>query len=506
MNGTYASAIEFSERSRSQVVQNVVAATASVIGGVLIGTQSLIGFGSILAFPMAMFILARPVYGLMGIFFVVNVLFVVDRMQRIGFTLPVTGGTISATDLLYGLMIACVIWKWTMDKDVYYPRNRLGTPLFLLLAWAAICLFIGIASGNEVKKSMIEWRPLLYLSIFYLTVFLVRDEQTLVLVIKSFVIAYLATFALGFAIFVQGRKAIEYFTMGQIDPGQSILPRFTFVSSDLVLTLLFMSIGLIIFLRDQRYKIFLVMLSALLVVNLLLIQARTQILALFVGMTPIMILAPGLKRIKLIAAGFAGAMFMAVVIFSLAQTESGQKKIIDPILERFSGIYKQQTDVDQSLERRRMESEAIWPGIFKHPVIGNGFGSKWSSDPRWVTVYKHDPTYIHSSWLYFLFKMGAVGTILMLLLMFRASALALSIVRDPRKPFFRGIALGILATMPTFVFTGILQPTLWHFQMTPVIGFEFAVVVIMDDILRRKWIETGLADPQDTSKVLPYEN
>ena len=137
-----------------------------------------------------------------------------------------------------------------------------------------------------------------------------------------------------------------------------------------------------------------------------------------------------------------------------------------------------------------MESEAIWPGIFKHPVIGNGFGSKWSSDPRWVTVYKHDPTYIHSSWLYFLFKMGAVGTILILLLMFRASALALSIVRDPRKPFFRGIALGILATMPTFVFTGILQPTLWHFQMTPIIGFEFAVVVIMDHILSRRRMES----------------
>ena len=374
MNGAYASDIEFSERSRFQVVPNVVAAAASVIGGVLIGTQSLIGFGSILAFPMAMFILARPVYGLMGIFFVVNVLFVVDRTQRIGFTLPVTGGTISATDLLYGLMIACVIWKLTMDKDAYYPRNKLGKPLFLLLAWAAICLFMGITSGNEVKKSMIEWRPLLYLSIFYITVFLIRDERTLLLVIKAFFLAYLATFALGFAIFVQGRKAIEYFTAGQIDPGQSILPRFTFVSSDWVLTLLFISIGLIIFLRDQRYKTYLIVLSALLVLNLLLIQARTQILSLFVGMTPIIILAPGLKRIKLIAAGFAGVMVLAVVIFSLAQTESGQKKIVDPILERFSGIYKKQTDVDQSLERRRMESEAILPGIFKRPIIGNGFG------------------------------------------------------------------------------------------------------------------------------------
>jgi hypothetical protein len=86
--------------------------------------------------------------------------------------------------------------------------------------------------------------------------------------------------------------------------------------------------------------------------------------------------------------------------------------------------------------------------------------------------------------------MGAVGTILMLLLMFRASALALSIVRDPRNPLFRGIALGILATMPTFVFTGILQPTLWHFQMTPIIGFEFAVVVIMDHILSRRRMES----------------
>lgn len=496
MNETYATALGFSEPSRTRTTQKAIAGSASVMGGVLIGTQSLIGFGSILAVPVAVFFLARPVYGLIGIFFVVNVLFVVDRMQRIGFTLPVTGGTISATDLLYGLLTACVIWKWTMDKDIYYPSNKLGTPLFLLLAWAGICLFMGIAGGGEVKKSMIEWRPLLYLSIFYLTVFLVRDEATLMLVLKGFLFSYLATFALGFSIFVQGRKAIEYFTMGQIDPGQSILPRFTFVSSDFVLTLLFMAIGLIIFLRDQRYKIFLVILSSVLVLNLLLIQARTQILGLFIGMAPIIILAPGLKRIKIMAAGFAGIMFLAVAIFAIAQTESGQKKIIDPILERFSGIYKKQTDVDQSLERRRMESDAIWPGIVKRPLIGNGFGSKWTTDPKWVTVYKHDPTYIHSSWLYFLFKTGLIGTMLMLFLFYRAAMLALSIVRNPSNPFFRGISLGILATMPTFVFSGLLQPTLWHFQMTPIIGFEFAVVVIMADILER--------DASENS-VVPYE-
>ena len=485
VNKTYFSASVGSICYGSSVFPKVLAVTASIIGGVLVGTQSLMGFGSILAFPIAILILARPLYGLISIFFVVNVLFIFDRTQRIGLTLPVTGGTISVTDLLYGLLIACVIWKWAMDKDTYYPRNRLGTPLLLLLAWALISLFVGIFLGNEVKKSLIEWRPFLYLSIFYLTVFLVRDEAALIMLLKSFYAAYLAAFFLGFGIFIQGRKAIEHFTMGQVDPGQSILPRFTFVSADLVLTLLFMSMGLIIFLKDQRQKNYLIVLSALLVLNVLLIQGRTQVLTLFVGMIPIMILAPGLKRVKMIAAGFAGVMFLALIIFALAQTESGEKKIINPILERFSGIYKAQTDVDQSLERRRMEGETIWPEILNRPIIGHTLGSKWSHDPKWVTVYKHDPTYIHSSWLFFLFKLGLIGTILMLVLMYRATSLALAIVRDPRNPVFRGIAMGILATMPTFVFTGVLQPTLWHFQMAPVIGFECAVVVIMDNILMR---------------------
>lgn len=485
MNGAYPSNYGDSLWSVDSRFPKTLAVIASVSGGLLIGSQSLAGLGSVLAFPIATLILMRPLYGLVSVFFLVNVLFIFDRTQRIGFTLPVTGGTISATDLLYALITACVIWRLTMLKDTYYPRNRLTVPLTMLLIWSVISLVMGISQGNEVKKSLVEWRPFLYMGIFYLTVYLVRDEAKFFFLVRGFYWAYIATFILGFMIFIQGRKAIEYYTMGQVDPGQSALPRFTFVSADLVLTLLFMSIGLIIFIKDRRLKNYLIALSVLLGLNLLLIQGRTQVLALFVGMTPIMILAPGMKRMKMLASGFAGFIFLVLVILGLAQTESGGKKIIDPILERFSGIYKAQTDVDQSLERRRMESDVIWPKILNSPVIGNTLGSKWSNDPKWVTVYKHDPTYIHSSWLFFLFKLGLIGTILMLVVMYRASMLALSIVRDERNPYFRGIALGVLATIPTYVFVAFLQPTLWHFQMAPVIGFEFALVVIMNNILLR---------------------
>lgn len=491
MNGNYPSNYADSLWSVNSRFPEAIAVMASVLGGLLVGAQSLVGLGSILAFPVATMILMRPLYGLISVFFLVNVLFIFDRTQRIGFTLPVTGGTISATDLLYALIMACVIWRVTMLRDTYFPRNSLTIPLTLLMIWSVISLVMGISQGNEVKKSLIEWRPFLYMGIFYFTVYLVRDEDTFFTLIKSFYWAYIATFILGFMIFIQGRKAIEYYTMGQVDPGQSALPRFTFVSADLVLTLLFMSMGLIIFIRDKRLKNYLIALSALLGLNLLLIQGRTQVLALFVGMIPIMILAPGLKRMKIIAAGLAGSIFLALVIFGLAQTESGGKKIIDPILERFSGIYKAQTDVDQSLERRRMESDTIWPGILNRPIIGNTLGSKWSRDPKWVTVYKHDPTYIHSSWLFFLFKLGLIGTVLMLVVMYRASTLALSIVRDQRNPYFRGIAMGILATIPTYFFTAFLQPTLWHFQMAPIIGFEFAAVVIMSNILKNSEAESN---------------
>ncbi len=490
MNGTYPSIYANSIWSVNSRFPEAIAVISSVSGGLLIGSQSLTGLMTILAFPVAIIILMRPLYGLISVFFLVNVLFIFDRTQRIGFTLPVTGGTISATDLLYALIMACVIWRVTMLKDTYYPRNILTVPLTLLMIWSVISLVIGISQGNEVKKSLIEWRPFLYMGIFYFTVYLVRNEETFYTMVKSFYWAYVATFILGFMIFIQGRKAIEYYTMGQVDPGQSALPRFTFVSADLVLTLLFMSLGLIIYLKDGRLKNYLIALSALLGLNLLLIQGRTQVLAMFVGMIPIMILAPSLKRMKIIASGFAGSIFLALVIFGLAQTESGEKKIIDPILERFSGIYKAQTDVDQSLERRRMESDTIWPGILNRPVIGNTLGSKWSNDPKWVTVYKHDPTYIHSSWLFYLFKVGLIGTILMLVIMYRASMLALSIVRDERNPYFRGIAMGILATIPTYIFTAFLQPTLWHFQMAPVIGFECAAVVIMSNILKSGEVES----------------
>jgi O-antigen ligase len=462
----------------------VLAVAASVLAGALIGTDSLAGMGAVLAIPIATIILMRPLYGLIIVFFIVNVLFIFDRTQRIGLTLPVTGGTISATDLLYALIMTCVIWRVAILKDTYFPRNKLTVPFTLLLVWSVISLVAGILQGNEVKKSLIEWRPFLYMSIFYFAIFFARDESTFFTLLKGFYWAYIATFMLGFLIFVQGRKAIEYYTMGQIDAGESALPRFTFVSSDLVLTLLYMSMGLIIFLQDSRLKNYLIALSVVLGINLLLIQARTQVLALFVGMIPIIILAPGLKRMKLLAAGLAGVIFLALALFALAQTESGGKKIIDPILERFSGIYKSQTNVDQSLERRRMEADVVWPKIEERPITGYTLGAKWSDDPKWVTVYKHDPTYIHSSWLFFLFKLGLIGTVLMITVMYRASILALSIVRDERNPYFRGIALGILATMPTYVFAGFLQPTLWHFQMAPVIGFEFAAVVIMSQLLK----------------------
>jgi len=469
---------------------NIVALAISVAAGCLIAVQSLMGLGAILALLIATFFVIRPLYGLMAILWVVNIVFVIDRGQRLGFTIPITGGTISATDLLYALMVTTAVLKWTIGRDVYYPRNRLGAPLLLLLLWSSICLVMGILSGHEVKKSMIEARPLLYLCIFYLTVFLVRNEASLVFVLKSFTYAYLVTFAIGLSIFVQGRKTIEYFTMGTVDLGQSLLPRFTLGSQDWVNTLLFISIGLILFLKDSRTKICLVILTALLAVNLLLIQARTQIVAFFVGMIPIIILAPGTKKLKIIAAGLAGVVLLSLILFSLAQTEAGQKKILDPIAERFSGIYKKKTDVDQSLERRLFEAEAVRSGILARPITGHWFGAKWSNDPKWVWEYKYDVTYIHSSWLFYLYKMGLVGTILTLFVLCRAFFLALRLVKSVRNPLYKGVALGILATIPTYAFTGIFQPTLWQYFMNPILGFELGLLVVMEQLVgRTNWAD-----------------
>lgn len=464
---------------------NVVALAFSVAAGCLIAMQSLMGVGAILALLVATFFIMRPLYGLMAILWVVNIVFVIDRGQRLGFTIPVTGGTISATDLLYALMVTTVAVKWTIGRDAYYPRNRLGTPLLLLLLWSLVCLVMGILSGHEVKKSMIEARPLLYLCIFYLTIFLIREEKSFVFALKSFIYAYLVTFAIGLSIFVQGRKTIEYFTMGTVDLGQSLLPRFTLGSQDWVNTLLFISIGLILFQKEARTKMYLGILTAILALNLLLIQARTQIIAFFVGMIPVLILAPGTKKFKLIAAGLACAVLLSVVIFSLAQTEAGQRKILDPIAERFSGIFKKRTEVDQSLERRLFEAEAMRSGILARPVFGHWFGSKWSNDPKWVWEYKYDVTYIHSSWLFYLYKMGLVGTILMVLILCRSFILALSLVRSSGDPLYKGVALGILATVPTYAFTGIFQPTLWQYFMNPILGFELGLLVVMEQLLGR---------------------
>jgi len=464
---------------------NAVALLLSVAAGCLIAFQSVMGLGAVVAFFAASFLVMRPLYGLMSILWVVNIVFVIDRGQRIGFTLPVTGGTISATDLLYALMVFTAALKWSIAQDIYYPRNRLGTPLFLLLTWSSVCLVMGILSGHEVKKSMIEARPLLYLCIFYLTVYFIRDKESFVFALKSFIYAYLVTFAIGFSIFVQGRKTIEYFTMGTVDLGQSLLPRFTLGSQDWVNTLLFLSIGLILFLKDSKTKMYLSLLTALLAFNLLLIQARTQIIAFFVGMIPIIILAPGTKKFKLIAAGLAGVVLLSLVVFSLAQTEVGQKKILDPIAERFSGIYKKKTEVDQSLERRLFEAEAMRSGILARPITGHWFGAKWSNDPKWVWEYKYDVTYIHSSWLFYLYKMGLIGTILMIVILARAFMIALALVRSVGNPLYKGVALGILATIPTYAFTGIFQPTLWQYFMNPILGFELGLLVVMEQLVGR---------------------
>ncbi len=463
-----------------------VASAVSVLAGLLVGSLGLSGFAAIFGLIAAYIFLARPLYGLVGTFFVLNLLMVIDREQRIGFTLPGVGGTISATDLCYALMIACAIWKVTMGRDSYFPENKLTTPLAILFVWSVVELAVGIAAGNQVKKTLIEWRPFLYLTIFYLTVYLVRDRETFVWVMKGFFLAYVATFGLGMSIFVQGRKTIEYFTVGQMDPGQSALPRFTFVPSDLVLCLLFICLGLIIFLKDRKRVPVLTLMAALLLLNLFLIQARTQIVALFLGLIPILVLAPGPKRLQFIAAGAAGLVFVALLLFSLAQTESGRKKIVDPIAERFSGIYKKKTEVDQSLERREIEFKVMQHKLVNRPLIGHGFGSKWTTDPIWTTIYDYDVTYIHSSWLFFLFKTGAIGAFLVMHLFYKTVRIALDIVRDERIPMFRGIALGIVAAMPTFAFSGILQPTLWHFQTAPIIGFEFAATVIMAHLLSQE--------------------
>lgn len=126
-----------------------------------------------------------------------------------------------------------------------------------------------------------------------------------------------------------------------------------------------------------------------------------------------------------------------------------------------------QYSTDNSLRYRSVESDHVLREIYKAPVVGAGLGATiWWGRP-WDGVAPHTETYSHNGYLRLVWRLGLLGTGLLLLplllvMLWRTSA--------QRSPVFAAIRVGAQASILALLIAAVLFPVFTGYGITTAIG------------------------------------
>lgn len=394
------------------------------------------------------------------------------REQLFQFSLPLLGGGLKPTDILFCAMFLGWMARAFNGRSVemsHVPRVL----TFLLIAfvtWAVFSAAYGIHEGVNFKDSLYELRPLLQYLLFFpiVTELNRRSVQRLIYVILAASVAIAIKAVISF---ITGEGGEASYTGG-----------FTRVMDIEFSYLLFsILISLTVYIQRLGRPILLLACVAINLGGLAVTFQRSAFLGMGAAFLFLFILSDHRAKKRFLNWGLAVATILLLLFPLFAVNSSEERNFLLALRYRLASVldYK----ADDSAQHRFEEWTAASNIIKAHPVTGGGLGlriqfySPLYSEETNTTGYWSDDFYMHNSYIWVATKMGVTGLLLFLSLIFIALRHAILLSRT-YNGMERAQVLSLAVSLIALIVISLFGPMFNTPNLTPFVAFTFGGICI----------------------------
>lgn len=373
---------------------------------------------------------------------VVSVVLPADISLR--YRIPVGGGGIFLTDILFALLVVSWILAVLSQRSLTLTRLPVSLPLGLLLVWIGAAAVVGHEGGNETKFILQDARSLVYYAMFFWVVTMVSDRRTVLFFMKVLAVCMVGSFVQGVVYAMLGR-GIE---TGYVEPGVSRFPapNEVFVQGGTLLVAMLVMWPLS---RRRPWSLWILLTIAL--VGLMLSLVRGLWVGFAVSIVYLLIIARTQERMRLIA-----GTVLAVAVLGAA-TLAFRPALFASVVTRAMAVAALN---DTNVQYRLIEDRAVSRQILAHPWIGNGLGKAYVFDFSRYGVKPESKVYIHNNYLWFAQRLGVVGVVLFAWVVgaFLFSWLRLRPLLPRGDPWLVGLVLGSRVMVVALLAVSVTSP------------------------------------------------
>ena len=381
-------------------------------------------------------------------------------------------------------------------------RSRVGLMVGLLVLVVAVSATIGLLHGNDPQLVRNEARPFLYLLVMYLlTSFSLGSLDRLhgltkIWIVVSLIVAIrtLLVSALTPMPVPGTEEAVVYATRVLNSGGfKRVLPEGSelYTSQALLLIWAGLMVG-VQRLTAPTCAALTVLLAAIAVSYTRSYWFPTVLILAAITLVEWWKMSPRRRSSFLLRLGFGGLVLAGLAVWLCIVRAEVLDGLSFPLTR--ANVLSAYRAGDPNIWTRLAEVEALWALFKEKPVLGHGLGAKYAVFAAFAgeTV---EWNYTHNAYLYFLFKTGAIGfTVLLVLLLVYALEMRKAYIVAP-SPADRFLALGFLSSTMVLLASSLTAPWLIHYVGAAYFGFALAVAAFFERRSKR------VAKPQLTPQL-----
>jgi len=312
---------------------------------------------------------------------------------------------ITVPEVIFGFYLFGFLAWWFFDRVVLRRERICVHPADRFLMAFLVYGFVSVLPALAIGSHLINWlREVLTVATLFLyfpfreQMKIERRRRFLVGMLGAMICAIAIKNILNYGVSALAANYLwELLGARQAASAHFFFPAFVVISS------------VVVHLHNQKKRLGLLVLWLVVFIALLLTFARGFWFGSAIGLLTVYMASPVPVRQRLLGYG----MLLGVVGFMVTILSAGDftGRIFESLVERFTSSGKTLSDI--SLRARFVESQAILGSILSSPVLGNGYGSVFSFY-NILTRTTMTTVYAHNGYLFLLFKVGIVGTGLML--------------------------------------------------------------------------------------------
>lgn len=359
--------------------------------------------------------------------------------------------------------VAALSWFFNglITKKLYFEKSILNFPIAILVGWMMLSLIWAVSIYLGIRELLLVLYGVI---VFFLTINTVKDEKTLNIALKIWIIAGLLCALSGMVeLITTTLPAVRKLSLGTITHWGAAV-RVSGLKENphrlgfLLNVCLMITVPQLILSKSRKYRIFLILCICSMLIVLVNTMSRSTWIGCFVGITCCSFYSKRLAKIFLIS-------LLAVLILFITVTPDALQHAV---IERFKGVLDPMQT--QSIAGRASVWNAGMKMFKEHPLTGVGIGSFSALAKQYGSVLLEAP---HDIYLFFLSEFGLIGLSIFLTLIFTVAA---SIIRGLKR---------ISNNTNKLVLLGLFVALIIYFAQGIVVSYKFLEMEI--------WALLGLA-------------